>query len=266
LLLIDSHDYRRLGNTSLTVSPIGLGTVKFGRTTGLKYPKPFDLPDDKSLANLLALAKDLGINFIDTAPAYGISESRLGKLLKTTKEHWCICTKVGEYHHDGISHYDFTSKSTRRSVESSLKKLKLEVLDLVLVHSDGNDRHVIEKTDVLSSLEKLKSAGLIKHIGFSGKHVADSLLAMEIVDVYMIALNESDQSQAELIKTAAQNNKGVVIKKALESGHTRDLSKALNFAINFPGVTSAIVGTINPQHLKQNVESIVSADRSAKGP
>ena len=79
---------------------------------------------------------------------------------------------------------------------------------------------------------------------------------MEIVDVYMIALNPSDQSQTELIRAAAQNNKGVVIKKVLESGHTRELNNALNFAVNFPGVTSAIVGTINPQHLNENVVSL----------
>ena len=256
--MIDNDSYRSLGNTSLKVSPIGLGTVKFGRTTGLRYPADFELPDENSLADLLSLAKDLGINFIDTAPAYGISESRLGKLLKHNRDHWCVCTKVGEYHQDGVSHYDFTSDSTRRSVELSLQRLQTDVLDLVLVHSDGNDQHVIEETDVLATLDKLKEAGLIKYIGFSGKNVAGSLLAMELVDVFMIALNESDQTQAELVKAATRHNKGVVIKKAFDSGHAKDPCQALNFAVNYPGVSSVIVGTINPNHLRENVESLFS--------
>ncbi|MEO2175316.1 MAG: aldo/keto reductase [bacterium] len=256
--MINNDSYRSLGNTSLKVSPIGLGTVKFGRTTGLRYPTDFDLPEENSLADLLFLAKDLGINFIDTAPAYGISESRLGKLLKPTRDHWCLCTKVGEYHQDGVSHYDFTSNSTRNSVELSLRRLQTDVLDLVLVHSDGSDQHIIEETDVLPTLVKLKEAGLIRYIGFSGKNVTGSLLALELVDVFMIALNESDQTQAELIKAATRHNKGVVIKKAFDSGHAKDPGRSLNFAANFPGVSSVIVGTINPSHLRENVESLFS--------
>lgn len=72
------HDlHRPLGDTGLAVSPLGLGTVKFGRDQGVKYPSGFTIPDDREAADLLALARDLGINLIDTAPAYGRSEERL---------------------------------------------------------------------------------------------------------------------------------------------------------------------------------------------
>ena len=83
------HDlHRPLGDTGLAVSPLGLGTVKFGRDQGVKYPSGFTIPDDHEAADLLALAHDLGINLIDTAPAYGRSEERLGPLLRGQREHW----------------------------------------------------------------------------------------------------------------------------------------------------------------------------------
>jgi aryl-alcohol dehydrogenase-like predicted oxidoreductase len=72
---------KHIANTGVTVSPLGLGTVKLGRDKAVKYPEGFKIPDDKQALDLLALAWDLGINLIDTAPAYGNSEERLGKLL-----------------------------------------------------------------------------------------------------------------------------------------------------------------------------------------
>ncbi|MFW8341556.1 aldo/keto reductase, partial [Klebsiella pneumoniae] len=73
------HDFLRpLGSTGLRVSPLGLGTVKLGRDQGVKYPNGFRIPDDQQARELLYLARELGINLIDTAPAYGVSEERLG--------------------------------------------------------------------------------------------------------------------------------------------------------------------------------------------
>ena len=73
---------RSLGATGLRVSPLGLGTVKFGRNRGVKYPRTFELPTDRAILNLLETAWESGINLLDTAPAYGASEERLGRLLK----------------------------------------------------------------------------------------------------------------------------------------------------------------------------------------
>ncbi len=112
------HDlHRPLGDTGLAVSPLGLGTVKFGRDQGVKYPSGFTIPDDREAADLLALARDLGINLIDTAPAYGRSEERLGPLLRGQREHWVIVSKVGEEFVDGQSvSRRFRLRSTERRV------------------------------------------------------------------------------------------------------------------------------------------------------
>ncbi|MDH3947931.1 MAG: aldo/keto reductase, partial [Gammaproteobacteria bacterium] len=88
-------ELRALGATGIKVSVLGLGTVKLGRDQEVKYPRGFNIPDDAAVRELLALSRDLGINFIDTAPAYGNSEERLGQLMDNSND-WVIMTKVGE--------------------------------------------------------------------------------------------------------------------------------------------------------------------------
>jgi aryl-alcohol dehydrogenase-like predicted oxidoreductase len=87
---------RMLGRTGLSVSVLALGTVKIGRDRGVKYPVPFTIPDDDAVIELLNTAADLGINLIDTAPAYGNSEERIGRLLPQVRGDFLISTKVGE--------------------------------------------------------------------------------------------------------------------------------------------------------------------------
>src|ERR1700722_19228645 len=80
----------QLGNTNISVSRIGLGTVKFGRNQKINYPTPFSLPSDKEILALLNCAQELGINVLDTAPAYGSSEERLGNLLNGQRSDWIL--------------------------------------------------------------------------------------------------------------------------------------------------------------------------------
>ena len=138
---------RALGQSGIIVSCLGLGTVKFGRNQEVKYPRSFSLPSDDMILNLLNQAEALGINFLDTAPAYGSSEQRLGRLLQRRQD-WVICTKVGEEFITGKSFFDFSGPHIRNSIERSLRNLKTDYLDLVLVHSDGNDIGIIDSTTV----------------------------------------------------------------------------------------------------------------------
>jgi aryl-alcohol dehydrogenase-like predicted oxidoreductase len=142
---------RRLGSTAITVSLLGLGTVKLGRDTGVRYPRPFRIPDDAAAGRLLARARDLGIDLIDTAPAYGASEERLGRLLAGQRDAWVIVTKVGEEFENGRSRHDFTPEHVRFSVERSLRRLATDRLDVVLIHSDGDDVAILDRYGTLEA-------------------------------------------------------------------------------------------------------------------
>ena len=104
----------QLGQTDIQVSSFGLGTVKFGRNQGLKHPKPFALPSDVQIRKLLVCARSMGVNLLDTAPAYSYSEGRLGELLRTERKQWIISTKTGEeftadkFSEQGKSSFDFS--------------------------------------------------------------------------------------------------------------------------------------------------------------
>jgi aryl-alcohol dehydrogenase-like predicted oxidoreductase len=251
-----------IGNSGLIVSQLGLGTVKFGRNQGVKYPEAFTIPEDKKIIALLSYALDLGINLLDTAPAYGISEERLGPLLAKTRKDWVLATKVGEEFSNGESFYNFTPEHARFSIERSLKRLKTDYLDIVLVHSDGNDVHNIKHFGILECLEYIKQQGLIRAFGMSTKTAEGGLLAAEQSDLVMVTYNPTETTELPVIQHAYKNNKGVFIKKALASGHVDKIkaedpvAASFKFIFQEPGVTSIIVGTLNPVHLHHNVSCV----------
>ncbi|ALO45017.1 aldo/keto reductase [Pseudohongiella spirulinae] len=246
---------RPLGDSGILVSCLGLGTVKIGRNQSVKYPSHFMLPDDSQVRELLACAKGSGINLLDTAPAYGSSETRLGELMENRHD-WIICTKTGEEFDKGLSYFDFSARHTRFSVERSLQRLRTDYLDIVLIHSDGNDLTIIEQTDCFETLARLKSEGKIRAYGLSGKTLAGGLRALEVADVVMVTYNPQEKSERAVITQAHASNKGVLIKKALASGHmpeSLDRPDPIHFSLSEPGVSSVVIGTINTTHLEDNV-------------
>lgn len=250
---------RPFGNTGIDVSILGLGTVKLGRNQGVKYPEGFVIPDDQDAANLIALAHSLGVNLIDTAPSYGNSEERLGMLLEGQRNQWVICTKVGEEYGGGQSTFNFTPEHTRFSIERSLKRLRTDVIDIVLVHSDGNDEMIINQFNTLEALADLKAEGKIRAFGMSTKTVDGGLLAAEKSDGVMVTWNLQHENELPVINYCHEHNKGVLIKKALASGHAAlapdgdPVQTSFDMIFGHPGVSSAIIGTINPQHLADNI-------------
>ena len=163
---------RRFASTGASVSVLGFGTVKFGRNQGVKYPggEGFALPTDQEVSSLLDLCLERGINLLDTAPAYGTTEERLGKLLGKRRKDFFIVTKTGEEFDNGKSSYNFSAEHTRMSVDRSLQRLKTNYLDCVLVHASKNDMDVITKTPVLETLEQLKREERIPCFGVSTKY------------------------------------------------------------------------------------------------
>ncbi len=256
------NHWRPFGTTGIQLSPLGFGTVKLGRNQGVKYPQGFTIPDDTQALSLLHQARDLGINLLDTAPAYGNSEERLGQLLKGKLNDWVVCTKVGEEFVNGESHFDFSAEHTRKSIERSLKRLHTEVLDIVLVHSDGNDETLLDQ-GVFNELERQKQLGNIRAFGMSTKTVAGGIRAAELSDGVMVTYNLAEQGEKAVIDFCQQHNKGVLIKKAFASGHAltnndNPLPHIMQLILSHPGISSTVMGTINPQHLSANVEAALA--------
>lgn len=255
---------RRVGQCDIEVSVLGLGTVKFGRNQAVKYPAAFTLPSDQEITNLLAIAHECGINLLDTAPAYGKSEERLGALLQGKRHDWVISTKVGEAFMDGESHFDFSASAVRLSIEQSLKKLRTDYLDIVLVHSNGDDKRIIQEENIFTTLAALKKDGKLRAYGMSTKTVEGGLLTIDNADIAMLAFNPTYADEREVIAYADQQQKGIFIKKGLVGGHLQTIASddpvmsAMRFIFAEAGVTSVIVGTINPLHLRQNVESVAA--------
>jgi aryl-alcohol dehydrogenase-like predicted oxidoreductase len=235
----------------MTVSILGLGTVKLGRREGVRYPAPFELPSDAEAARLLDAARELGFNLIDTAPAYGTSEARLGRLLLDRRNDWLLCTKVGENFANGTSTYDFSPEHVQVSVKNSLQSLHTDRLDIVLIHSDGNDLDILNGLGTLDCLKELKARGWIRAVGISHKTIAGAERALALdCDVIMATLNLAEQSEVDLIARAGAAGCGVLVKKAMASGHSG--TDSLRFAAAAEGVSSVVIGTINPEHLREN--------------
>jgi len=243
---------RNIPGTDISVSALGLGTVKIGRDQSVKYPQSFSIPDDGAVRKLLALARDSGINLIDTAPAYGNSEERLGTLLDKRHD-WVIATKTGEEFEAGVSGFDFSAAHTRMSIDRSLKRLNTDYLDIVLIHSNGNDEDILENSDCVQALQACKEQGKIRAIGMSTKTIAGGLLAASMLDIVMITYNLEQRDQ-EVLDFARDHKKGVLVKKGLMSGHAGSVRESMKLLFADEGISSVIIGTINPDHMAENVK------------
>lgn len=250
-----------LGSTGLIAGSLGLGTVKWGRNQGLKHAA-FELPADAICEELLAMAEEAGANLLDVAPAYGIAEERLGRLLSGKRDRFLLFSKTGEVFQDGQSSWDFTAEHTRRSVEESLRRLRTDCLDGVLLHCPRADLEVIINTPALEVLHGMKAQGKVRAVGISTMSLEGGLAAVPLCDVLMVAWNTGFHEQQPVIDAAAAAGKGILLKKVLSSGDLsgppppEGMSAAeyrLRAALALPGHPVVIAGTITPSHLAENL-------------
>jgi aryl-alcohol dehydrogenase-like predicted oxidoreductase len=246
---------RPLGKTGIHVSPIGFGAFKIGRNEKTKYAASYPLPDEPAVARLLNTVLDLGITHIDTAPAYGLSEERIGRSIGHRRHEFILSTKVGETFEQGQSRYDFSGAPIRASVERSLVRLRTEVLDIVFIHSDGGEVETHQKNDAVSTLMDLKQRGLIRAIGLSGKTETGARLALDWADVLMVEYHLEDQSHAGVMAAAAQRGVGVVVKKGLASGRL-SAAKSIEFVLANPAIANLVIGGLNIDHIRANVDQL----------
>jgi aryl-alcohol dehydrogenase-like predicted oxidoreductase len=153
-------EYRRLGNSGLIVSALSLGTMQFGKGMNMGGL------DQKATNAMIKFALSKGVNFIDTADVYsrGESETLVGNALKGIREEIVLATKFRLPMSENINRSGATRVNIMRSVESSLKRLGTDYIDLYQVHGwDSNTP--LEET--LRTMNDLVRHGMVRYIGFS---------------------------------------------------------------------------------------------------
>jgi aryl-alcohol dehydrogenase-like predicted oxidoreductase len=147
--------YRRLGKSNLQVSALCLGTMMFGDQTG----------QDEAAA-IVADAHAHGVNYIDTADVYtqGASEAMVGQILKTTRKDWVLASKLGNQMSGRINEGHYSRSWMMREIESSLRRLQTDYIDICYLHRDFNGMNLEEP---LRALDAMLQAGKIRYWGVS---------------------------------------------------------------------------------------------------
>jgi aryl-alcohol dehydrogenase-like predicted oxidoreductase len=210
--------YRRLGRTDLRVSEISLGTVEIGKDYGIPVDGEKLRPTETEAARLLNSALDRGVNFIDTARAYGESEAIIGRALNERRGEYVLASKVNNQGLEGL-----TGKALRLQVESSisesLRALRTDVIDLMYIHSATLD--IIKQGAVLKILQDAQRAGYIRFIGASTYGEQAALAAVEdgSYDCLQIAYNLLDRRpEQRIFSKAQQEDVGIVARSVLLKG------------------------------------------------
>jgi len=277
--------YKKLGNTNLIVSRLGLGTAEIGFKYGIKKT---NLPSEKEAIQLLKTAVDLGITFFDTANFYGLSEERLGKSGISKMDNIIIATKCGHFLEKGedFSGTDLENK-LRDEIKNSLKVLKLDFLPLVQLH--GGNKENIEKGELIEVFKKFKKEGLIKYTGISVRGEESAIAAIEsnFFDTVQVAYSIIDQRMKKnALPLAKEKNIGIINRSVLLKGSlTRAASLlpeslsplkeasnksnliaqklnidlptlAIRFALSEDAITTSLIGTNKIENLKKVCSAI----------
>jgi len=219
------------------VTFLGLGCVELGRDWGIDVKESVHLTENDS-AILLKDVLKTGINVIDTATSYQLSEERIGKYIPQQDYNYLLITKPGEHSihandpkckkesYDHIycrtpgAEYDFSAQTIKQEIFESLKKLQVKKLDVALLHLDSHDaQEVLEKGEALNALKELKQQGIIRAIGVS-INGPTALYAVQHLDIDMIEVeyNLLNQTNEEAITLAHQKGIGVIIRGGLGTG------------------------------------------------
>ncbi|HXI28127.1 MAG TPA: aldo/keto reductase, partial [Vicinamibacterales bacterium] len=195
--------YRLLGTTGLTVSALSLGTVSLGVDYGIAAPGEFGRPDEADAIALVRAARDCGITLFDTAPAYGDSERIVGTAVGRDPRA-IIATKVPA---------SGSGQAAIASIESSLRALRRDALDIVQIHNATRD--TIDNRALTDALLDAKRRGLVRAIGASvyGEDAALAVIATGAFGVLQVALNALDQRMRDrVLPAAAAAGVGVVVR------------------------------------------------------
>lgn len=209
---------RQLGQTDLQITPIGFGAWAIG---GGEWVGGWGSQDDQESIAAIQRALDLGINWIDTAPAYGLgrSEQVVARALKGRSERPYIFTKCAiRWREDRSIYNSLTAESVREEVENSLRRLETDVIDLYQIHWPDPAEEIEEAWTTMAELQR---EGKVRHIGVSNFNVEQLRRIQAIAPVASLQPPYSlvkPQVEDELLPFCQQQGIGVIVYSPMMSG------------------------------------------------
>lgn len=267
-----------LGKTGLKVSRLGAGLSEIGSRLTLE--------EEATAAQVLNTALDAGINFLDTAACYNISEELIGRTIAHRRDEYVLATKCGHVAGD-YEGEPWTAETVTHSIDRSLTRMKTDRLDLVQLHSCTVD--ILEKGEVIEALQAAQQAGKTRFIGYSGDNEnAKWAVDSGLFDTLQTSFNLVEQhARTKLFAQAKAQNMGIITKRPIANGAWGASSSpsgyadeyfrrsqimlkegpipnapenrillALGFTFAHPEVSTAIVGTHNPAHMESNIAMV----------
>lgn len=200
------------------VSEIALGTVELGMEYGIPAGDAPLIPSEKDGGRILNKALDLGINFIDTARAYGTSEEIIGQILKSRRVDFILASKVECNEIPELQTGSLRDHITL-SVHQSLKALQTDVIDLMQIHSAPVD--VIRRGEAARILQGLQKSGCVRFLGVTvyGEEAAMEAIEAGTYDCIQIAYNVLDREpEFRVLPAAQQRDVGIIVRSVLLKG------------------------------------------------
>lgn len=234
-------EYVTLGKTGLRVSRMGLGGI------------PVQRVDAEAAKKLLDAVEAAGINYIDSARGYSVSEERIGQAIEGRREKFVLATKTMSRDREGMA----------RDIETSLKNFRTDYIDLYQVHNPSLEQleQVCAPGGALEALLEAREAGKIGHIGLTAHKPEVFRRALELpwVETVMFPYNLVENQGTELMERARELNVGFINMKSLAGGAIEDARLALRFAAANPNVSVVLPGMYSPEEVAQNAAAVADA-------
>lgn len=235
-------EYVTLGKTGLRVSRVGFGGIPIQRITSEACSALFDS------------VVEAGINYIDTARAYTVSEAYLGEALRGRRDQFILATKSMAR----------TREAMEKDIEASLKNLQTDYIDLYQIHnpSDAQLDAVLAPGGAMEALREAKAAGKIGHIGLTAhaKSVFERALEIEEIETVMFPYNVVERQGEDLIARCKDKNVGFIAMKPMAGGAIEDADLAMRYIVSNPDVTVVIPGMYCKEEVAQNVAAAQSTE------
>lgn len=230
--------YTTLGKTGIQISRIGFGGI------------PIQRIDAAGTRQLFLQMREAGINYVDTARGYTVSESYIGEAIEGMREHFVLATKS----------MSRTKEAMAKDIDISLANLRTDYIDLYQVHNPTMEQleQVIAAGGALEALLEARAAGKIGHIGLTAHslEVFAKALTLDWVETIMFPYNIVETQGTELMRKCAEKGIGFIAMKPLAGGALDDATLALRFIASNPDVTVVIPGMADAQEIEQNVVAV----------